>query len=70
MEDDEAVEEGVVLADALGHGGPVACRDGGRVEEGGEFEDAVADVAAMSGGRRAERVDGCEVAITVCLEFY
>ena len=47
MEDDEAVEEGIVGLDAGGDLRPAGAGDGGGVEEGGEFVERVADVAAV-----------------------
>lgn len=69
VEDDEAIEEVVVFLDARGHGGPVGGGNGGGVEEGGEFEDGVADVAVVGGWWRAEGVEGEEVALAVGLEL-
>jgi hypothetical protein len=49
VEDDEAVEESVVLADGLGDLRP-ACRTyGGAVEEYWELEERVADMPAVRG---------------------
>ena len=69
MEDDEAVKEVVVLLDGRGHVGPVAGGDGRGVEEGVKLQDAVADVALVRRGRRAERVDGDELSLFVRLKL-
>lgn len=47
MEHDEAGEEGVVLLDDAGDLVPATGVDGGGVEQVVEFEDAVADAAAV-----------------------
>lgn len=70
VEDDEAVEQVVVLLDAEGHARPVGGGDGRAVEEGGEFEDGVPDVAVVGGGRGAEGVEGGEVPVFVGLKLY
>ena len=58
VEDDEAVVEVVVLLDGEGHGDPVGGGHGGRVEEGVELEDRVADVTVVGRRRRPEGRQG------------
>ena len=69
MEDDEAIEEVVVFVDAGGHGVPVVGGDGGGIEEGVEFQDAIADVARVSCRRGAKRWDGDEFSEARGLKF-
>ena len=47
MEDDEAVEKGVVILDCGCYLGPACRRDGGRIEEDRELIEGVADVAGV-----------------------
>jgi hypothetical protein len=60
----------VVVLDADGHGVPVVGLDGGRVEEGVELEDAIADVAVVGCGGCSEGGDGDEFAVAVGGEGY
>jgi hypothetical protein len=57
VQDDEAVEEVVVFFYGEGDLGPAVGGYGGRVEEGLELEDAVADVPRVGAYRGAEGVE-------------
>lgn len=57
MEDNEAIKEVVVFLDAGSHGVPVVSRDGARVEEGVEFDNAIADMTVIGSWRGAETLD-------------
>ena len=54
MENDEAVEEVVVIANGVRHGSPVLGVHRRGVEQRVELDDAVADMALIGGGRRPE----------------
>jgi len=54
VEDYEAVEEGVVVAECLGDLGPACGGDRGAVKEGWELVERVADVSTVGGWRRAK----------------
>jgi hypothetical protein len=58
VEDDEAVEEGVVLLDGAGNLLPALRGDGARVQERVELEDAVAYVAGVGAGGSPQAVKG------------
>jgi hypothetical protein len=66
VEDDEAIEEGVVVSNGGGNGGPVEGRHGRRVKQRVKLNDAIADVPLVGGGRRAQRLNGDGLAIVNC----
>ena len=58
VQDDEAVEEGVVVVDGAGDARPALCRYRAGVQQSGEFEDGVADASGVDAGWGAQAVDG------------